>query len=248
MQARYRPEYKVAPEWGPLSTDQGGEASGPSGSRRAALVTGEGPGSAQLGGLHAAGKGFNAGEDEDRGTEGGTPRLDRLLSRMLTLDVAHLHGDVARQLGRGASMGAGRRLAAEGEGGTGGEAHDADSQPKYGVSVRLAPTVTAEALVAAEADWAAALDGALAAGGGGGARREGCRPVVVAPRDSTGRVLDAAAGAPDASLQVFLCNQVRPGGGDRGRGGSRCGVVSRASGHGVADAYNRLQDGHRVVC
>lgn len=216
MQARYRPEYKVAPEWGPLDTDEGVGAPGQSGTRRAALGTWE---AAQLDGLHADPR--NVGDAEGRGTEVQTPQSDRLLSKMLTLDAAHLHEEVAHRLGHGGSMGKGRRLALEAEEAAGGEVQDANSQAMYGISVRLAPTVTADALAAAEADWVAALEGALAAGGGGGTRREGCRPVVVAPRDSrTGSVLDAAAGAPDASLQVFLCKEVRPGGRDRSRGGA----------------------------
>ncbi len=193
-QARYKPELKVAPECSPLMEEAADEdvadVSSQAATRRAALGSGEGTG--------AAGIGMGADGLADASYDVYSGPLRRLLHSMLTVDDIPWSEEEARRLEfRGSRGGKRRQLGAEDQG--------ALPESLYGLVVRLAPTVAAEALAAAESDWAAALDGVLAAG----ARQEGCRPVVVAPRDSrTGRVLDAAAGAPDASLLVFLCKQV----------------------------------------
>lgn len=193
-QARYKPVLKVAPECSPLidqATDEDtGDVSGQVATRRAALGSGEGAG--------AAGIGMGADGLADASSGIHSEALSSLLRSMLTMDTMAWRGEEARSVGvRGSSRGARRRLSAEDQG-------DLPAS-LYGLVVRLAPTVTAEALLAAETDWAAALDVELLAS----AWREECRPVVVAPRDArTGRVLDAAAGAREASLLVFLCKQV----------------------------------------
>lgn len=237
-QARYKPAYKVAPEWEQLgSTEEDGGAGGGGerltdaardGDVQAAADAGGGPSggrrrlrahSAAAGGVGNPDRSSHhnqltdapgSGSSSAEGAGTNTQSGGQLLHILDTLAPHHVAHHVAVR---------GRLLA-------GGSL---EGEPRYGVSAHLLPAAPAEVLEAAEADWPAALAATLAAQGAGGGEGAqggngtnsgsnggggGCYPVVLAPRDvSSGHVLGGTWGPGAAVLDIYLCERVRHGAG-----------------------------------